>query len=45
MNYIHLTIEEITSDEMKNVFDSLTTYKNESDITKEEHVRSIKKSR
>ena len=37
--------KEITSDEMKNVFDSLTTYKNESDITKEAHRRSIKKSR
>ena len=37
--------KEITSDEMKRVFSSLTTYKKESNITTEAHVRSTKKSR
>lgn len=35
--------EEMTSEEMKEIYDSLTTYKKESNITALEHVNNVKK--
>ena len=37
--------KEMTSEEMKEVYDYLTTYKEESDITTAEHIKNVKESK